>query len=102
MILANKNHVHRRDRIGFVSNTHKNQTIFVKGTTLHVSPRNKYKFCYKFRYITYQCPFKRYSIHKLIWVPKGTVKNFMQNDKLSQSIFEALKVKWVPKNHPFL
>ena len=101
MILASKNHVHRRDEIGFASNTHKNPTIFVKGPTLHVSPRNKCNFYCKFGYVAYKFPFKRYSPHKLIWVPKGTVKCSIQNDKLSRSIFEAPKVKWVPKNHPF-
>ena len=36
------------------------------------------------------------------FLTKGTVKNSMHNDKLSRSIFEAPKVKWVPKNHSFL
>ena len=39
MILANKDHVHRRDRIGFMSNTHQKPTIFIKGLTLHVLPK---------------------------------------------------------------
>ena len=102
MILANKGHVHRKSGIRFVSSSHQNPTTFVKGPTLHVSPRNKCNFCCKFGNVAYHYPFKKSSPHKLIWVPKRTSNNSMQHDKQFRSIFEAPKVKWVPKNHPLL
>ena len=103
MILANKDPIHRRDEIGFVSNTHQKPTIFVKGLTLYVSPRNKCNIYCKFRHYAHKCPFKRYSPHKLIWVPERTLNDSMQNDKLDRSINEEPKVKLVPKRKsPFL
>ena len=66
MLLTNKSHVHRKEGIGFMSNTQQKPTIFVKGPTLHVSPREKYNFCEKSYHFAYKCPFKRYSPHKLV------------------------------------
>ena len=44
MIIANKGYVHKKERIGFMSNTQQKPTIFVKWPTLHISPREKYNF----------------------------------------------------------
>ena len=102
MILANKGHIPKRSRIGFVRNPHQNPTTFIKGSILHVQHQAKCNFCCKFGHKTHCCPFKKISPNKLIWVPKGTMTNSMQHDKKCRSIYEAPKSKWVPKHHPFL
>ena len=66
MILANKGHVYRKEGIGFVNNTQQNPTIFVKGSILHVSPRDKYNFYGKYGQYDYRCSFKTCSPHKLV------------------------------------
>ena len=102
MILAHKGHIVNRNGIGFVKGLHQNPTTFIKGPTLHVSSYMKCNFCCKSGHIAYKCPFRKISSQKLIWVPKGTIKNSIINNKVSGSIFEAPKIKWVPKNHPLL
>ena len=96
MILANKSHIYKKERISFVSNTQQKSTIFNKGPTLYVSPRKKYNFCEKYNHFAYKCLFKRYSPHKLVRVPKGTINHSM----IDRSIYEGLKIKWVPKIKP--
>ena len=102
MILAHKGHIANRNGIGFVKGLHQNPTTFIKGPTLHVSSYMKCKFYCKSGHIAYKCPFRKISSQKLIWVPKGTIKDSKINNKVSGSIFEAPKIKWVPKNHPLL
>ena len=84
MILAHKGHITNRNGIGFVKGLHQNPTTCKSG------------------HIAYKCPFRKISSQKLIWVPKGTIKDSIINNKVSGSIFEAPKIKWVPKNHPLL
>ena len=82
-----------------MSSTQQKPTILIKGPTLHFSPREKYNFCRKYDHFTYKCLFKMYNLHKLVWVPKGTINHSM----IGRSIFEEPKVKWVPKRKsPFL
>ena len=102
MILTNNGHVHRKEGIGFVSsNTQQKPTTFVKGPTLNISFENKYNFCSKHSHFTYKCSFKRYDLHKLVWVPKGTINDLMSKNKISRSNHEGPKVKWVPKGNLF-
>ncbi|CAL9120996.1 unnamed protein product [Musa textilis] len=77
MILANKGHIHKKSGVRFASGSHRNPTTFIKGPTLHVLPHTKCNFCCKPRHVVYKCLFKKLSLHKLIWVPKGTINNLM-------------------------
>ena len=92
MILADKNHVRRKEGIGFMSNTQQKPTIFVKRPTLHVFLENKYNFCGRHNHFAYKCPFKKYSSHKLVWVPKGTMNILMPKIKIGKSNHEDPKL----------
>ena len=91
MILTNKGHVPKRSGIGFVRSPHQNPTTFIKGPILHVQHQSNCNFCCKYGHKMHQCPFKKISPNKLIWVPKGTMIDSVQHDKQCRSIFEAPK-----------
>ncbi|CAL9098073.1 unnamed protein product [Musa textilis] len=94
MILANKGHVRNRCGIRFVSGSHRTQTTFIKGPTLHVSSYLKCNFYCKSGYVVYKCPYRKLRPNKLVWVPKRSIRNSLNNDKFSRSVFEAPKSKW--------
>ena len=104
IILANKSHVHRKEGIGCVSrNTQQKSTLFVKGSTLHVTPKVKCNFCSRHGHFIYKCLLKKYGLHKLVCVSKGTMNVLMLKIKINRSNHERPKAKWVPRtNPPFL
>ena len=75
------------------SNTQQKSTLFVKRPTLYVSIENKYNFCGRCGHYAYKCSFKKYSSHKLVWVPQGTINDLMQINKISRSNYNGTKVK---------